>query len=50
MHIKRTIGKVRGIAIRHAKSKDGQELKWAIEAEFTNLALKRRGLIDQSLN
>jgi hypothetical protein len=39
MHNRRTIEKVRRIAVRHAKSQGGQELKWAIEAE-----MKDRGL------
>ncbi|MCY7337405.1 MAG: hypothetical protein LH613_14520 [Chamaesiphon sp.] len=39
MHNRRTIEKVRWIAVRHAKSKGWQELKWAIEEE-----MKDRGL------
>ena len=39
MHNRRTIEKVRRIAVRYARSKGGQELKWAIEAE-----MKDRGL------
>jgi hypothetical protein len=40
MHNRRTSGKVRRIAIRHAKSKGGQELKWAIEAEMKDRDLE----------
>jgi hypothetical protein len=39
MHNKRTIGKVRRIAVHHARGKGGQDLKWAIEEE-----MKDRGL------
>jgi hypothetical protein len=40
MHNRRTIAQVRRIAIRHAKSKGGQELKWAIEAEMKDRDLE----------
>ena len=40
MHNRRTIEKVRRIAVRHARSIGGQELKWAIEEEMKNWGLE----------
>jgi hypothetical protein len=55
MHNKRTIGKVRRIAVYHAKSKGGQELKWAIEAEMKEQNLEWdeaviKDAIDRAIN
>ena len=55
MHNRRTIEKVRRIAVRHARSIGGQELKWAIEAEMKDRDLEWdegviKDAIDRSVN
>jgi hypothetical protein len=55
MHNKRTIEKVRRIAVRHARSEGGRELKWAIEAEMKDLGLEWdeaviKDAIDRAIN
>jgi hypothetical protein len=55
MHNKRTIEKVRRIAVRHARSRGGQELKWAIEEEMKDRSLEWdeaviRDAIDRAVN